>query len=218
MIKRQTQVPEMRNLPDCPCSTRKPPPHFVFFFCACVVFFPPSTSYAALPVVAAASATTTTTTTLAVQQQVQCSEAGMYLGTGATPTCLACPAGNFCPEGNSQKYACPPGKFQPMQQKDFCIDCPENSQCPYSGMSAALDCPTGRINPSGQSACGECDYDEYYLSAATATCVRRTIFCDFDTQYQMPDVSNRTREYQCKTLTACDTRSLGPMSPIQGSP
>jgi hypothetical protein len=149
---------------------------------------------------------------VASAQQPPCLTAGYYL---STPTsCNECPAGSYCDAGI--KTLCPPGKYQSLCVQSVCLDCPENYAC-GNGTIDPVTCPEGTVTPSGSASCGTaCDYENYYYSANA--CKRRTVFCDYNTQYEVPTPLNRTTERQCINLKPCNTKRLYDLSPISGNP
>jgi hypothetical protein len=151
--------------------------------------------------------------------QTTCLDAGFYLNT-ATGTCAHCPAGSKCPAGESARYACPVGQFQPMTQQSGCLDCLESYSCPSSGLTAPTACPAGTITPPGSASCGtECDYENYYYHAGSRTCRVRTVVCNYNLQYEVQTPLNRTHERECRALRACNTARMDrAVYPIMNAP
>lgn len=147
-----------------------------------------------------------------------CTQAGLYAAP-STGVCLPCPAGYYCPKGFNTSFPCPPGQYQSLQQQILCLDCPQNRICPGNATVEPQSCPAGRVtNSVGSTACGDCDYDNYYLSSDGTTCVKKTVLsCNLATHYEVSTPFNRTQEIQCMPLTQCRTDvRLSNVSPIEG--
>jgi len=137
----------------------------------------------------------------------------------AAAACASWPQGRYCPEGSNSSITCPPGSYQQLEQQAVCLPCPENFFCPGNGTVSATACPTGRLAPAGSAACGDCDYDRFYLPPGSSACRNRTILaCDLATQYEVATPLNRSQEFVCKPLTPCYTVRLPAESPVEGSP
>lgn len=155
----------------------------------------------------------------AVQPEECMQQAGFFYDvSGPVAQCSPCPPGYFCALGTAAMQACAPGTFQPLGQKETCLDCPKDTECPSPGMAEYLDCPAGRTSPAGSASCSAgCDYANFY--AKDGQCVARTRLCNFEAEYQVWDAANFTKEYECRPLTRCDTeRFADAVSPILGSP
>jgi hypothetical protein len=147
-------------------------------------------------------------------------QAGFFYDvSSAVAKCSPCPPGYFCAAGTAAMQACSPGTFQPLAQKETCLDCPKDTECPSPGMDEYLDCPEGHTSPAGSASCSSsCDYASFY-ARDPGGCIPRTRLCNFDAEYQVWDAANFTREYDCRPLTRCDTQRFeDAVSPILGSP
>lgn len=146
-----------------------------------------------------------------------CYEAGYYLSTSTT--CTECPAGSYCDQGTSYQTLCPPGKYQTLKLQTACLDCPEGYYCRNNGTVTPVACPAGTVTPSGSTACSTaCDYENYYYSTTLKACQKRTVVCNYDTQYEVQTLLNQTTERQCRALSTCSTNRLPAESPIMGGP
>ncbi|CAN0388059.1 unnamed protein product, partial [Laminaria digitata] len=69
-----------------------------------------------------------------------------------------CPAGHYCPTGNSDPVTCAPGKEKTddgavhARCAAECFDCPERYYCDGSTPRGYADCPVGHYCPSGTGA------------------------------------------------------------------
>ncbi len=109
------------------------------------------------------------------------------------------------------------GQYQPMTRQEGCLDCLESYACPTTGMSAPTACQLGTVTPPGSILCStECDYENYYYSSG---CKKRTVFCNYNLQYEQPTPNNRTRERTCINLRACNTaRMSSETAPVADAP
>jgi hypothetical protein len=84
-------------------------------------------------------------------------------------------------------------------------------------MSAPTACQLGTVTPPGSILCStECDYENYYYSSG---CKKRTVFCNYNLQYEQPTPNNRTRERTCINLRACNTaRMSSETAPVADAP
>ena len=96
-------------------------------------------------------------------------EPGTYSVGGKLTTCLACPAGSFCPTlGGNAPVTCPLGTYQPNVNKTYCNSCPPGSYCPSLTQSAPLACPSGSYSPVTNSTyCFECPTGFFCPSTST---------------------------------------------------
>jgi hypothetical protein len=94
-----------------------------------------------------------------------------------------------------------------MKKQDGCLDCLASYYCPSTGMTAPTACPVGTVNAPGSTSCGtECDYENYYYSSGA--CRKRTVFCNYNLQYEKPVSNNRTAERTCINLKPCNTARM----------
>lgn len=87
--------------------------------------------------------------------------------------CTPCLRGHKCnARGLTEPTRCPPGEYQPDEDKTFCIPCSQGTFAAESGSTTCTSCPLGKYaNETGLSSCTDCAAGKTTVSEGAATCV-----------------------------------------------
>lgn len=87
------------------------------------------------------------------------------------PTCLPCPQGSYCPDGENS-YPCPMGQYSNETGAISCIPCSPGNYASVEGSTSCLNCPVGTYsNTSGAIACTNCAANYYANLEGMINCI-----------------------------------------------
>ena len=78
---------------------------------------------------------------------------------------IACKAGYYSPEGETNCTMCPSGKYS-GPSASFCIRCPAGNEC-IDPSASPVNCSEGYIAALGDGVCKRCDVGGYRMSGFT---------------------------------------------------
>lgn len=91
-------------------------------------------------------------------QQIDCTNVRGYYNNADNDiaACHVCEPGYYCPYGQRDHYACPPGTWS-LGAAEFCHECPPGFECPHTEIPAMNMCLTGWYSNGRQHECTLCE-------------------------------------------------------------
>lgn len=87
-----------------------------------------------------------------VYTYIDCTEGFYYTGG----VCTECPTGSYC--RNNVRTVCPAGEYMPYKGFTFCLQCPVQTRCATTGLSAYTACSTNsEWSAPGSTSCTSCE-------------------------------------------------------------